>query len=76
MRDRQMTRFELIERTSCAGCDVQVTGPAANKVEALFKELEGTVGCISDKSVQLFFPTERARDRFEREASALSVIFD
>ncbi len=71
-----MTQFELIERTSCAGCDVQVTGPAAKKVEALFKELEGSVGYISDKSVQLFFPTEQARDRFEREVSALSVIFD
>ncbi len=75
-KDRLMTKYELIERTSCAGCDVQITGPAAKKVETLFKELKGSVGYTSDKSVQLLFSTEWQRDRFEREASALGVIFD
>ena len=68
--------YECIERTSCAGCDVRVTGPAADKVEALFKKLEGSVGHTSDKSVQILFSKEWQRDWFEREASALGVIFD
>ena len=74
---KTMTKmFELHERISCAGCNVQVRGAIARKVDSLFATFEGTVGFKTDKSVQLLFPTKWQRAAFEKGATSLGVIFD
>lgn len=68
--------FELIERISCAGVDVQVHGQTRKRLDRLFESLGGQVGWVADKAVQLYFPNRDAMLAYQREASQLGVIFD
>jgi hypothetical protein len=65
--------YELIERTSCAGCDVEVND---TRLTDLFKQYNGSVGWTSDKSVQLLFNTKWELASYQRAATQIGVIFD
>lgn len=61
-------------RTVVAGIDVEVREYAY--LEGLFKRLGGKVGEVSDKSIEMRFPTADAAATFKREARARGAIFD
>lgn len=68
--------FTVTERTSCAGCDVRVGKADQKKMQIKFMQLDGEVGDITDKSVDLNFPTQAAADEFRAFGEALGAIFD
>lgn len=64
------------ERTMVAGIEVKVRGQKA--LNALFKKLGGRVDndSVSDKGLDLIFPSQAAADEFQREAKARGAIFE
>ena len=65
--------YELIERTSCAGIDVNANDP---RLIDLFRKHNGSVGWVGDKAVQLLFNTKWELAAYQRAATQLGVIFD
>lgn len=64
----------ITERTSYAGVEVKVKGQKA--LSALFKKLGGRVLDVSDKSVDLEFPTDAACDQYVAAAKANGAGFE
>lgn len=62
-----IAEHKITQLTSSAG--VAYKSPSA-KVHAKFKELGGSVGRVSDKSVDLHFPHKAAADEFKKFAQA------